>query len=57
MEASEQNYKEALQLHLDSAALEKARLQSSLASLAQDQQARSEEFQKKIADLRSDRDG
>ncbi|KND00281.1 uncharacterized protein SPPG_04610 [Spizellomyces punctatus DAOM BR117] len=53
VEANEQTYKEALQLHLDSATLEKARLETSLASLKKDQQVRSEEFQKQLETLRT----
>ncbi|KAJ3159980.1 hypothetical protein HDU86_001245 [Geranomyces michiganensis] len=57
VEANEQTYKDALQVHLKSATLEKDHLETSLAAMKHDQQTRSERFQQQINDLRVQTDG
>ncbi|KAI9014617.1 hypothetical protein BC832DRAFT_160469 [Gaertneriomyces semiglobifer] len=48
---SEESHKQAIQVHLRNAMQEKSDLESSLASLNHDQQARSQEFQKQLLQL------
>ncbi|KAJ3146637.1 hypothetical protein HDU89_006108 [Geranomyces variabilis] len=57
VEANEQSYKDALQVHLQSATREKDHHESSLAAMKDAQQTRSERFQQQINDLRVQTEG
>ncbi|KAI8818522.1 uncharacterized protein EV422DRAFT_170436 [Fimicolochytrium jonesii] len=56
VEATEQTFKEALEVHLSTSTREKDHLESSLQNLKQNQQVRSEEFQKQLQKLRVEAD-
>ncbi|KAI9094873.1 hypothetical protein DFS34DRAFT_595383 [Phlyctochytrium arcticum] len=56
VEATELKYKDALQLHLDSATKEKQRLETDLAALSGNQEARTIEFKRQLNSLRPEQE-